>query len=100
MGNIGLNKFRDEDHEKLFGVLKNKNILDNEKAEDVVYALYCISEQVEKIYLKYIPSIIEHENESKEKLENIFEDIKFSCNEIRQLIETSKLTGLKYWDEE
>ncbi|MBX7041749.1 MAG: hypothetical protein K1X85_02505 [Ignavibacteria bacterium] len=96
--NNGLIKFREVDHEKFFDALKN--ILDCKKAEDVVYTLICISEQIDKIYLKHIPLMIEHSKASNEKLIDIFEDIKFSCNEICQLVETSKLTGLRYWDDD
>lgn len=93
-------KFREEDHEKLFEVLKRNEILDNENAEDVVYALYQITEHIEKIYSKCIPNMLNEVNSSKDKLKEIFNDIKFESNEIRQLIETSKLKGLKYWDDD
>ena len=93
-----LKKFRNEDHKKLFEILK-KNFLSTNNAEVIVYALYQIAEHIEKIYAKYIPELINTDSD-KTKSEEIFEEIKFNCNEIRQLIETSKLTGLKYWDDE
>lgn len=95
-----LKEFREIKSTKLFELFKKKRLLDNELAEDVSYALYEISELIEKIYLKHIPKMLNESDLSKEKLEEIFDDIKFDFNEIRQLIETAKLTGLKYWDDD
>ena len=95
-----LKNFRENESEKLFEILKIKQLFNDETDEDVSYAIFEISELIEKIYLIHIPKIINNSDLSKEKLEEIFDDIKFDFNEIRQLIETSKLKGLKYWDDE
>jgi len=84
-------------HEKLYERLR-EGLLPEKDAEKIVYALYCIGEQIEKIYCKQIPLMIAN-NVTKAEMEDLFEEIKFSCNEIRQLIETSNLTDLRYWDD-
>lgn len=95
-----LSQFREQEHVKLYEVIKEKMLFDKKKSEEVVYAIYQISEHIERIYLQLIPEMINNDNLLKEKLNETFDEIKFNFNEIRQLIETSKLTGLKYWDNE
>ena len=95
-----LTKFREKEHERFYDILRKKLLIDDEKSEMITYAIIEISELIEKIYLNNINEFIKNSDLQKDKLEDIFDDMKFDFNEIRQLIETAKLTGLKYWGEE
>jgi hypothetical protein len=84
-------KFRKVDHAKLFDLMKTINYADELTSEKIIFSLCEISEIIEKIYLKTIPSIISQSNISKKDFEELFDEIKFDFNEIRQLIETADL---------
>ena len=98
MGNF-LKEFRDLYYKDVYNILIDRKIVNEEKAQDISYALIEISEYIEKIYIEIIPKIIESKNSSKEDFEDLFHELKIYFNEIRQFIETAGLTDLKYWDE-
>ncbi len=93
-------QFREKGHKELFEIIKKQMSLNELEAEKTVYSIYVITELIEKIYTQLIPEMVSNSELSKESLNDKFDNIKFNFNEIRQLIETAKLTDLKYWEDE
>jgi|GEM_PF-2745018 len=89
-----LEEFRENTHKTFYEILISKEILNQEDAEALEYALQDISESIEEIYSLIIPKILNNSNESKDFILNLLWDIRENFRHIQYHIDDGKLTSL------
>ena len=81
-------------YQPLLGLLKSKGIMSDDEADAVVHALCDIAESIEKVYVEFVPALLESAGADGKFLKERLWDIREEFRQIDYHIHDAKLTDL------